>query len=51
VGAHRDRPETWRVERPAQLHPHMLHSLTSNVRETPRMMLTEWVYGADQAAN
>jgi hypothetical protein len=29
------------------MDPHMLHSLTPNVRKTPRMMLTEWVYGVD----
>ena len=28
------------------MHPLMLHATTPNVRETPRMTLTEWVYGA-----
>jgi len=27
------------------MDPMMLHGLTPNVRETPRLMLTEWVYG------
>lgn len=27
------------------MDPLMLHAMTPNVRETPRMMLTEWVYG------
>jgi ectoine hydroxylase-related dioxygenase (phytanoyl-CoA dioxygenase family) len=27
------------------MDPHMLHAATPNVRDTPRMMLTEWVYG------
>jgi hypothetical protein len=27
------------------MDPHVLHAMTPNVRETPRMMLTEWVYG------
>jgi hypothetical protein len=26
------------------MDPLMLHATTPNVRETPRMMLTEWVY-------
>lgn len=29
------------------MDPLMLHSFTPNARETPRMMLTEWVYGTD----
>jgi hypothetical protein len=29
------------------MDPLMLHAMTPNVRETPRMMLTEWVYAQD----
>jgi hypothetical protein len=29
------------------MDPLMLHAMTPNVRETPRMMLTEWVYARD----
>ena len=29
------------------MDPLMLHGFTANVRETPRMMLTEWIYGRD----
>ena len=29
------------------MDPLMLHGMTLNVRETPRMMLTEWVYAKD----
>jgi len=31
------------------MDPLMLHGLTPNARETPRMMLTEWVYAKDEA--
>lgn len=32
------------------MDPLMLHAMAPNVRETPRMMLTEWVYGLDETA-
>lgn len=50
TGAYRVGEMTGRAGDAWFMDPHMLHATTPNAATTPRMMLTEWVYGRDTTA-